>query len=240
MLWAVPRSISTAFERVFLERGDFEVIQEPFSLTYYFSTERRSDRFSGEGEPREEYDHRNVLRHVLEPREKPVFVQDMAYYAAGFMTPEFVDQFANTFIVREPRGALVSLHKVMPGFTFEEAGYRELHRLYSYATEGDREAVIVVDAEDFLEDPEGTARAYCEALGIPFAPEALSWEVREVPEWRIWDAWHTAAKESTGIGRVSRRETALPPELEETYERCLPYYEKLRARRLRPAGTWGV
>ena len=29
-LWAVPRSISTAFERVFVERDDFEVLHEPF------------------------------------------------------------------------------------------------------------------------------------------------------------------------------------------------------------------
>ena len=44
-LWAVPRSISTAFERVFVERGDFEVFHEPFSA-YYYSTERQSDRFA--------------------------------------------------------------------------------------------------------------------------------------------------------------------------------------------------
>jgi hypothetical protein len=34
-LWAVPRSISTAFERVFVERDDFEVLHEPFSASYY-------------------------------------------------------------------------------------------------------------------------------------------------------------------------------------------------------------
>jgi hypothetical protein len=33
-LWAVPRSISTAFERVFVERDDFEVLHEPFGDSY--------------------------------------------------------------------------------------------------------------------------------------------------------------------------------------------------------------
>jgi hypothetical protein len=33
-LWSVPRSISTAFERVFVERDDFEVLHEPFSASY--------------------------------------------------------------------------------------------------------------------------------------------------------------------------------------------------------------
>ena len=33
--WVHPRSLSTAFERVFLERADFRVLHEPFSALYY-------------------------------------------------------------------------------------------------------------------------------------------------------------------------------------------------------------
>jgi hypothetical protein len=43
-LWAVPRSISTAFERVFVERDDFEVLHEPFSASYYYGEDRLSNR----------------------------------------------------------------------------------------------------------------------------------------------------------------------------------------------------
>lgn len=32
-LWAVPRSVSTALERVFVERGDPKVFHEPFSAS---------------------------------------------------------------------------------------------------------------------------------------------------------------------------------------------------------------
>lgn len=230
-LWAAPRSVSTAFERIFMERGDFEVLHEPFSATYYFSTERRSERFLGEKQPQEDCGNLNVLNDVLKPRGKPLFVKDMAYFTAGFMTPELVSQFTNTFIIREPRGALVSLHEMMPDFTFEEAGYEELYRLYSHAVEAGQDPAVV-DAEDLLSNSEATVRAYCEKLGIPFVPRALSWEAREVPEWKVWDGWHTDAKRSTGIGKVSRRDSTLPPELEDVYERCLPYYEKLQAVRL--------
>ena len=66
-LWAVPRSISTAFERVFIERGDFRVLHEPFSMSYYFSPERRSEHFDGE-EIKEEYRYENVLSEVLDRR----------------------------------------------------------------------------------------------------------------------------------------------------------------------------
>ncbi len=34
-LWCHPRSLSTAFERMVIERGDLEVIHEPFLYLYY-------------------------------------------------------------------------------------------------------------------------------------------------------------------------------------------------------------
>src|ERR687894_270177 len=93
-LWAVPRSLSTAFERVFVERDDLEVLHEPFSASYYYSEERISDRYS-DVEPKAEYNYENVLKEILEPREKRVFVKDMAYYVKGLMDREFVSQFRN-------------------------------------------------------------------------------------------------------------------------------------------------
>jgi hypothetical protein len=44
-LWATPRTVSTAFERMMIERGDHLVLDEPWSRAYYFGPDRRSDRF---------------------------------------------------------------------------------------------------------------------------------------------------------------------------------------------------
>ena len=227
----MPRSISTAFERVFVERGDFKLFHEPFSASYYYSTERRSDRFAGQ-EPKAEYGHKKILADLLAPREEPVFFKDMAYHVAGFMTPDFASEFRNTFIIREPRYVIASLHKMWPDFTLEEAGYEELHRLFEYALEEGQEP-IVVDATHLTENPEGVVAAYCALLGVPFIREAFTWEPREVPEWKMWDEWHEDAQNSTGIGKISREEVELPEELEEVYRRCLPYYEDLYAKRIR-------
>jgi hypothetical protein len=87
-LWAVPRSISTAFERAFVERDDFEVFHEPFGNSYYYSEERLSDRYP-DVEPKAKHNYENVLARMLEPREKRVFIKDMAYHAKGLMGPEF-------------------------------------------------------------------------------------------------------------------------------------------------------
>jgi len=234
-LWAVPRSVSTALERVFVERGDFKVFHEPFSASYYYSSERRSDRFPGT-EAKEEYGYEKILDRMLEFEEKPVYFKDMAYHVAGLMSREFISSFTNTFIIRDPVPVIASLGRFWPDFTLEETGYEQQHRLFEFAVENGEDPAVV-DAADLIRDPEGTIRAYCEKLDVPFMPESLSWEPGEVTGWEMWTGWHEEAQESTGIkSQPLEDDTELPAGLEGVYERCLPYYRELHERRLRPAG----
>jgi Sulfotransferase domain len=234
-LWAVPRSISTAFERVFVERGDFKVFHEPFSASYYYSEDRISHRYANE-EPKAEYNYENVLARLFESWERRVYFKDMALHAKGVMTPEFVSRFTNTFIIRNPIPVIASLNRFWPDFTLEETGYELQHRLFSLAVENGEEPAIV-DAADLTENPEGVVAIYCESLGIFFILEALSWDPRKMPDWEMWAEWHSEAEESTGIKKEPLEDdTELPEGLEEVYEHCLPYYEELHEKRLRPTG----
>jgi hypothetical protein len=226
-LWAVPRSLSTAFERVFVERDDLEVLHEPFSASYYYSEDRLSDRYS-DGESKAEYNYETVLADILKPRRKRLFLKDMAYQAKGVMGPEFISNFVNTFIIRDPKYVLSSLYKMWPDFTLEETGYEELYWAFRYATEAGEDPVVV-DAMTFSENPAVILSAYCERVGIPFRANSLSWEAGEVEEWKHWEEWHEAAQQSTGIERAERRDPTLPEELQEAYEHCLPYYYTLAA-----------
>ncbi|CAN5852205.1 hypothetical protein BH23ACT11_BH23ACT11_09220 [soil metagenome] len=232
-LWATPRSISTAFERIFVEREDFEVFHEPFAVSYYFSKDRRSERYH-DVKPKDEHRSEAVLAQLTAEGDKPVFFKDMAYHTAGFLDREFVDHFRNTFLIREPSRILSSFYKMWPDFTFEEAGYEQLYRYFQKTTDAGQQPVVV-EAADLSSNTPSTIAAYCHELGIPYKPEALTWEQREVPEWEMWDDWHTDAQESTAIEEVPKHEVELPTELQETYERCLPYYEELHEKRLRPA-----
>jgi hypothetical protein len=235
-LWAVPRSISTAFERVFVERGDFKVFHEPFSASYYYSEKRQSDRYADQ-EPKAEYNPENVLTRMLEYKERPVYFKDMALHTKGILTPEFVSNFTNTFIIRHPIAVIASLNRFWPDFTLEETGYALQHELYALATQNGEEPAIV-EASDLTENPEGIVAAYCEKIAVPFMPEALSWEARKMPDWEMWAEWHTEAEDSTGIKREPLEDDReLPEGLEDVYEHCRPYYEELYARRLRPVET---
>ena len=226
-LWAVPRSISTAFERVFVERDDFEVLHEPFSAAYYYGEDRVSDRYA-DAEPKPEYSYERVLEDVFKPRGERVFVKDMAYQAKKVLSPEFASRFANTFIVRDPKYVLMSLYKMWPDFTLEETGYEDLYKLFKYATDAG-EDVAVVDAMTFSENPAGVLAAYCEHLEVPFTAGSLTWESRDVRRWDGWEGWHADAESSTGIEPADRLDPTLPPELEAAYEHCLPYYYELAA-----------
>jgi hypothetical protein len=231
-LWAVPRSLSTVFERSFVERDDLEVLHEPFSASYYYGEDRLSDRYS-DVEPEAEYNYDRVVVDVLRPRQKRVFLKDMAYHAKAVMGPEFISSFVNTFILRDPKYVVSSLHKMWPDFTLEETGYEELYWAFRYATEAGEDPVVV-DAMTFSEDPVGILSAYCERVGLPFRPEALSWEPGEVEEWKRWEGWHEAAQRSTGIKRAERKDPELSGRLQEAYEYCLPYYYTLAAHTISP------
>lgn len=235
VLWAVPRSRSTAFERIFVERDDVEVLHEPFSAVYYRGPERRSDELL-EGPPDPDATAAGVLAEVLRPRDRRIFVKDMAYHVTAFMDAALVGRFTNTFLVRHPRQALASLHAKHPTFSFEEAGYEQLARLYDLAVETSGEPVVVIDADDMMRDAERTVRDYCAAVGLPFVADALSWEPQKVSAFESWDEWHDHAQQSTGFGEIEADSRPLPPMLDEVYERCLPYYEHLLAGR-RPSRT---
>jgi sulfate adenylyltransferase len=226
-LWAVPRSISTAFERVFVERDDFEVLHEPFSASYYYGEDRLSDRFA-DAEPKAEYSYERVLEDIFRPREHRVFLKDMAYQAKKVLSPEFASRFVNTFIVRDPKYVLVSLYEMWPDFTLEETGYEDLYRLFRYATDAG-EDVAVVDAMTFSENPTGVLAAYCEHLEVPFRSGSLTWESGDVSKWDDWEGWHEDAQSSTGIEPAERRDPELPEDLQAVYEQCLPYYYELAA-----------
>ena len=62
-LWAVPRSISTAFFRAMMHRQRTKVLLEPFSRAYYYGPERQSKRYADQPvQPADSYEA--VMRDV--------------------------------------------------------------------------------------------------------------------------------------------------------------------------------
>lgn len=234
VLWAVPRSASTAFERMMIERGDHTVFDEPFSATYYFSEERVSDRFTRTLPRSRASDVLDELRRAA--GDGPVFVKDMAYHAAGYLDASTVGGFVNTFLIRDPRRALPSLARRWPDFTDDETGYRALLEVFGIVRDATGEIPVVIDAADLRAAPAATIEAWCSAVGIAFEREALRWEPGMQPQWRLWPDWYVDVAASSGFLPADEGE---PPEVTdhrvaEAIRACLPVYEELAAHALEP------
>jgi hypothetical protein len=225
-LWSPPRSLSTAFLRMMIERGDHEVIHEPFSSIVV-------QGYVAIGEQRATTPEQLLDLLVERARERRVFVKETTEYDylgnGGARIPEVG---RHTFIVRDPRAAIASHYAMNPAMTCAEVGYQhqaELARL-AYTRTGERP--IVVEAEDLVADPAGTVADYCALVGIPFLASALSWAPADHRAWRRTQQWHqdTAASSGFHSPRHGYAHTVdNTPLLAEFYRYHVPYYEALRA-----------
>lgn len=263
MLWAVPRSVSTAVERAFMQRADCAVLHEPFSDAYYnagLSSQSAAviAAWKARGDPALHSTYESCLAAVLAPMEGPQtfrFAKDMSYYvqnapAGAVDVDALLERVTSTFLIRSPRKAVASWYRLARKeaeeqnlplfFDSSELGFKESFALWERCAAmngGARPAVI--DADDVVADSEGTLRAYCEAAGLPFDPAMCSWDADapKIEAWSKWQGWHDDAQNSSGFREVRRDADPLPPEAEAMVRECEAYYEPMFAARVRPAAA---
>lgn len=229
--WAVPRSASTAFERMAAQRGDLEVDSEPFARAYYDGPDARSARF---GTTRPDATFAAVRTAVLaRATHDDCFVKDMAYQVLPALTEELAHAGPHTILVRDPAESLVSLARRWPDFTEDEAGFTAatalVARLDAFGV-----PVHVVDSDDLRRQPAGTVAAWCRAVGLPFLAEALEWEPGMRADWERWSEWHTETATSRGFVAPPSDPAPVPAALRPAVDAATPHYLALRGRRLEP------
>lgn len=231
-LWSAPRCRSTAFARMMTERDDRAVVHEPLSRVVDFGEVEVGDRVA-----HSEQDVLAALRAIA--AERPVFFKDTTdfHYPALLADRDFLSAATHTFIIRDPAEAIASHHALNPGLGRDEIGFARLYEIFAAVQEATGSTPVVVDSDDLLDRPAETVRAYCEAVGIPFLPDALNWEPKMRPEWQTTSRWHQSTSETSGFKRGSGAgagAVAADPVLREFRDYHQPYYEKLRAVALQP------
>lgn len=157
------------------------------------------------------------------------------------------------FQIRNPKYVVLSFWKVIGSqrsLRIEDIGPLASDRIFSRITElglhalDDGKTPLVIDGDDFQNNPEGIMAAWCEAVNLEFKPESLHW----TPEWRSeynhCEGFYHDVSSSTGIQKNMEAflydEKVVEalfedlPMLKMLYEHCLPYYEKLYQYRLKP------
>ncbi|MER5766356.1 sulfotransferase-like domain-containing protein [Streptomyces sp. NPDC001985] len=231
-LWSAPRCRSTAFARMMAERGDRTVVHEPFSHVADFGETKVGERVA-----HTEQDVIAALRAAA--ARKPVFFKDTTdfHYPALLADEAFLAAATHTFIIRHPAEAIASHHALNPDLGRDEIGFAWLYEIFTAVRDATGTTPVVVDSDDLLDRPADTVRAYCSAVGIPFLPEALSWQPGMRSEWRATSRWHESTSRTAGFTRgpgEGAGTVAANPVLRAHRDHHLPYYERLRAVALRP------
>ena len=245
VLWATPRSTSTAFEWMMRMRGDLACFHEPFGEAWYQGDDARAPRLDENSPRKPGLSSTSVMEKLAETAQKrPVFIKDMPQFTDHLWDDAFFDRYQHSFLIRDPAKVLASLHRSWsksdhPGFTRNEIGVDEQRLLFDRLTEKYGSTPVVIDSDDLLEDPPTMVERYCNAIGIPFIAEALSWEPGSRNEVLWYDGddsvWHESLKNSDGLKPQPRRETSveeLPQRLQDLYYDFLTHYQHLHQYRL--------
>lgn len=229
-LWSAPRSRSTAFLKMMMERDDIVPLHEPFCrLADFGEAEVGSRRVRSEAE---------LIAAIRElARDKPVFFKDTTdfRYPGVLADQAFLREAAHTFIIRDPREVIASHYALNPELKRDDVGFSRLHELYLAVAGAQGADPLVVDSDDLLDHTEKIVQAYCERTGLPFRPETLEWSAGMPKEWQLTERWHVDAGNSTGFTRKQKEYTDTVDNhalLGDYYRHQLPFHQYLYDRRV--------
>ena len=182
-LWTSPRCISTAFERAMRGVKNSKVFHEPYKNPYHFGPERISKLFPDQP-PNEDFTYENISSGFKEDfsNMELVFCKDMAKHIEKHFDILFDDSLADfhhTFLIRNPNKSVKSAYKLYletgkGKFYPEEAGFRQMFELYEFVKFQTGTKPMIIDADDLLDNPEDTMKAYFDAIGCSFDKSILT------------------------------------------------------------------
>ncbi|MCF7222787.1 sulfotransferase [Marilutibacter chinensis] len=235
-MWSGPRNISTAMMRSWENRPDCVVSDEPLYAAYLAATgldHPGRDEVIADGET----DWRRVATALTGPApgDAPVWYQKhMNHHLLAGMDRGWIRQLHNVFLIRDPDEVVASYIRSRAEVAQEDIGLLQQAELYDeLAAAGAPPPVI--DAGDFLRDPEAHLRVLCDLLGIEFSPRMLRWPAGPRDSDGIWAPyWYDAVWKSTGFAPARPRDIHLDGAARKVADACRPAYEWLHARRMRP------
>jgi hypothetical protein len=229
-LWSAPRARSTAFFRSMAERGDLTVLHEPFgNLQDYGETEAGEQAF---GSPA------SLLAWLHDqPSSRDVFLKDTMDHQHDEVLADrrFLAGARHAFLIRRPEEIAASYYALFPPMTINAIGMERLCEMQAAIAAAGGAPPVVIDSDDLVTRPAATMAAYCAAVGLPFNPQALTWDPGEQPAWRRSARWHADTSNSTGFERHERayRHTVENSgKLARYAAHHRPFYEQLYAQRM--------
>ncbi len=234
-MWSGPRNISTAMMRSFENRPDTVVVDEPLYASFLARTgidhpmreESLASQPTGVAE---------VLADLAGPLPAGVdvqYVKHMCHHLDPGLDLGWTLALHNVLLIRDPSEVVASYVRSRESCEPDDIGLHQQVRQLDYWTAHDRPPPVL-DATDFLRDPEGHLRWLCDWLGIGFTERMLSWPAGPRETDGVWGAhWYAAVWRSTGFEPWRPRDVDLAPEHAAVAEACRAPYERLHGLRIR-------
>jgi hypothetical protein len=138
--------------------------------------------------------------------------------------------FRNVLLIRDPVEVVASYVRSREACEPADIGILQQVRLFEEWTG----TVPVIDAGDFLRDPETHLRWLCDWLGLDFDPRMLSWPAGPRSSDGVWAPyWYDAVLRSTGFEPWRPRHTDLSAHDAAVAAACRGAYDLLHAARVR-------
>lgn len=233
-MWSGPRNLSTAMMRAWENRPDTVVVDEPFYAAYLARTglDHPGRDAVLASQPTDEATVRAGLEAPLPEGRTVHYVKQMTHHVAPADDLAWTLAFRNVLLIRDPAEVVASYVRSREACEPEDIGLLQQERMVGFWDAHDATPPIV-DAGDFLRDPEGYLRRLCAWLDVPFTDRMLSWPAGPRDTDGVWAPhWYAAVRASTGFAPWRPREVDLSPHDAAVARACRPAYDRLHARRL--------
>lgn len=222
--------------RAWENRPDTAVVDEPLYAHYLAATgldHPGREEIIAAGER----DWRKVVAWLTgpAPMDRAIFYQKhMTHHFLPHMEDAWVAQLSHAFLIRDPREVLLSYIRTRPDVTVEDIGVPQQWTIYERVRELTGVAPVVIDAGEFLRDPELHLRTWCALLGVGFTERMLNWPPGPRATDGVWAPhWYESVLRSTGFEPWRERDRQVPAAYRPVIDACMPIYERLRSQRLK-------
>jgi hypothetical protein len=233
-MWSGPRNISTAMMRAWENRPDTVVVDEPFYAAYLHRTgidhPAREEVLASQ--PTDEAAVHAALDAPLPEGRTLHYVKEMTHHLREDDDLAWTLGYRNVLLIRDPGEVVASYIRSRESCEPDDIGLLQQQRMVA-RWEAHGATPPIIDAGDFLRDPETYLRWLCDWLGVPFTDRMLSWPAGPRDTDGVWAPhWYAAVRASTGFEPWRPREINLSEHDAAVAATCRPAYEDLHARRL--------
>jgi hypothetical protein len=234
-MWSGPRNISTALMRSWENRPDTIVWDEPL-YAHYLRHVPVDHPGRDEVIAAHDGDWESVVRKLTEngqPGARIYYQKHMAHHLLPHISRDWLPRLVNCFLIRDPRAMLASLSAKMGLPELRDTGLEQQVEIFRMIRKQTGKVPPVIDSADVLRVPRRLLTRLCDAVGVDFMEEMLSWPAGRRESDGVWAKhWYDAVERSTGFESPREKQVALAPELEELARGCQPFYEELAQYRL--------